>query len=44
VPARSALQGPFAGQPLKIVDPVLMLEQADKWSKLYESIFLTHAR
>jgi iron(III) transport system substrate-binding protein len=44
VPARRSLQGALAGQPLRIVDPVLMLDQAEKWAKLYESIFLSPRR
>ena len=40
VPARRALQGALGAERLLLVDPALMLDQAEKWSKLYESIFL----
>src|SRR6266566_4093171 len=40
LPARRAMQGPLAGQPLRRVDPALMLDQAEKWTRLYESIFV----
>ena len=29
---------------LRIVDPALMLEHAEKWGRLYESIFLSQRR
>ena len=40
LPARRALQGALGGQTLRIVDPALVLDQAEKWTRLYESIFL----
>jgi iron(III) transport system substrate-binding protein len=44
VPARRALQGTLAGTPLTVVDPALLLDTAEKWSRLYESIFLSQRR
>jgi len=44
VPARRSLQGALAGQALRMVDPALMLDQAEKWTRLYESIFLSPRR
>jgi len=44
LPARRSLQGALAGEPLRLVDPVLMLDQAEKWTRLYESIFLAQRR
>jgi iron(III) transport system substrate-binding protein len=44
VPARRALQGALAGTPLTIIDPALLLDDAEKWSRLYESIFLARRR
>jgi iron(III) transport system substrate-binding protein len=44
VPARRGLQGALAGTPMRVVDPALMLDQGEKWTKLYESIFLTPRR
>ena len=44
LPARRGMQGALAGLPLRIVDPALMLDQAEKWTRLYESIFLSQRR
>jgi iron(III) transport system substrate-binding protein len=44
VPARRSLQGALAGERLRLVDPALMLDQAEKWTRLYESIFLSQRR
>jgi iron(III) transport system substrate-binding protein len=44
LPARRSLQGALAGERLRLVDPVLMLDQAEKWTRLYESIFLSQRR
>jgi iron(III) transport system substrate-binding protein len=44
VPARRGMQGALAGQELRIVDPALMLDQAEKWTRVYESIFLSQRR
>src|SRR5438046_6513380 len=41
VPARRSLQGALAGTPLRLIDPALMLDQAEKWARIYESIFLS---
>ena len=41
VPARRDLQAEaLGGERLRIVDPALVLDQAEKWTRLYESIFL----
>jgi iron(III) transport system substrate-binding protein len=39
VPARRALQPPVGE--LRIVDPALLLDEGEKWTRLYESIFLS---
>src|SRR5207237_2281391 len=39
VPARRELQPPVGE--LRIVDPALLLDGAEKWARLYESIFLS---
>ena len=44
VPARRSLQGALAGTPLRLIDPALMLDQAEKWARIYESIFLSQRR
>jgi iron(III) transport system substrate-binding protein len=44
LPARRAMQGALAGLPLRMVDPALMLDQAEKWTRLYESTFLSQRR
>ena len=44
VPARRSLQGALAGTPLRLIDPALMLDQAEKWARIYESIFLSPRR
>jgi len=44
VPARRVLQGPLGAEPLRIVDPALMLDHAEKWGRLYESVFLSQRR
>ena len=44
VPARRALQGALAVTPMRVVDPALMLDEGEKWTKLYESIFLAPRR
>ena len=44
LPTRRSLQGALAGEPLRLVDPALMLDQAEKWTRLYESVFLSQRR
>ena len=44
VPARRALQGSLAGTSMRVVDPALMLDEGEKWTRLYESIFLAPRR
>jgi len=41
VPARRELQPSLGSAPLRIVDPALLLDQGEKWARLYESIFLS---
>jgi len=38
VPARRELQPPLGATPLRIVDPALLLDEGEKWARLYESI------
>ena len=38
-PASRDLRGPLPVESLRIVDPVTVLDQSDKWTKLYESVF-----
>jgi len=44
VPARRTLQGALAETPMRVVDPALVLDEGEKWTKLYESIFLSPRR
>ena len=44
LPTSRKRQGAFSGQPLKIVDPAIALDESDKWTRLYESVFLSQAR
>src|SRR5438128_5309141 len=44
LPARRTMQGALSGLPLRMVDPALMLDQVEKWTRLYESIFLSQRR
>jgi len=45
VPARHGLQAAaLGGEALRVVDPGLVLDQAEKWTRLYESIFLAPRR
>jgi ABC-type Fe3+ transport system substrate-binding protein len=39
VPARRELQPPLGDAPLRIVGPELLLDEGEKWARLYESIF-----
>jgi iron(III) transport system substrate-binding protein len=39
VPARRALQGALAREQLRVVDPALMLDEGEKWARLYAAIF-----
>ncbi len=38
-PANANLKGPLPIESLRIVDPALVLDQSDKWTKLYQSVF-----
>lgn len=42
VPTNTKVESPFAKLPMKFVDPRMMLDEGDKWTKLYEEIF--HAK
>jgi ABC-type Fe3+ transport system substrate-binding protein len=44
VPARRALQGALGSEPLRIVDPALLLDEDEKWTRLYEATFLSQRR
>ena len=44
VPARRSMQGALGGAALRLVDPALMLDQSEKWTRLYESVFLSQRR
>ena len=44
VPSNVKLANPAQKLPLKSVDPALVLDQSDKWKKLYEEIILGNAR
>src|SRR5438445_1398121 len=38
VPARRELQPPLGAAPLRIVDPALLLDEGEKWARLFESL------
>ncbi len=40
MPASRKLKGPLPIESLRVVDPAMILDQTEKWSKLYESIFV----
>src|SRR5438128_6208516 len=44
LPAHRALQGALAGERLEIVDPALMLDEAERWARLYGSMFVARRR
>lgn len=44
VPARRALQGALGRQELRVVDPALLLDQSEKWTRLYDTIFVSPRR
>lgn len=44
VPARRALQGALGAEPLRIVDPALLLDESEKWTRLYDAIFVSQRR
>lgn len=39
MPARRSLKGPLPIESLRVVDPVTVLDQSAKWTRLYESVF-----
>ena len=43
VPANAAVPSPMKGVPVKLVDSVQVLDQVDKWGKLYQDIVLRRA-
>jgi iron(III) transport system substrate-binding protein len=44
VPTNRKIDTPLNKMPLELVDPKVMLDQHDKWTKLYEELFLKQAR
>ena len=44
VPTNRKVDTPLNKMPLEIVDPKVMIDQHDKWTKLYEELFLKQAR
>ena len=40
VPANAAANSPLKNLRIKLVDPATMLDQRDKWSKIYETLFV----
>jgi iron(III) transport system substrate-binding protein len=44
VPTNRKIDTPLNKMPLEMVDPKVMLDQHDKWTKLYEELFLKQAR
>ena len=44
VPTSSKIENPFSKGPLKFVDARMMLDEYEKWTKLYEEIFLAKGR
>ena len=44
VPANLKVANPAQKLPLKFVDPVLILDESDKWKKLYQEIVLNNAK
>ncbi len=39
MPASRTLRGPLPADSLRVVDPAMILDQSEKWEKLYESVF-----
>ena len=39
VPTNTKVESAIAKQPLKFVDPAMMLDEGEKWAKLYQDIF-----
>ncbi len=44
VPTSSKVESPFGKGPMKFVNPQQMIDEGDKWTKLYEEIFAAKAR
>ena len=40
MPASRTLKGPLPVESLHVVDPAMILDQSQKWTKLYESVFI----
>ena len=40
MPASRMLRGPLPVESLHVVDPAMILDQSQKWTKLYESVFI----
>ena len=44
VPTNTRVETPFGKTAMSFVDPAMMLDQADKWTRLYEELFAAKAR
>jgi iron(III) transport system substrate-binding protein len=44
VPTSKKLPSPIGNTPLKMVDAALVLDEYEKWTKLYEDIFVGKSR
>ena len=44
LPTNKKFDSPFKGIPLKLVDPALMLDESDKWTRLYDEIFVKQSK
>ena len=44
VPTNTKVESPFAKMPMKFVDARMMLDDYEKWTKLYDEIFLSKGR
>jgi iron(III) transport system substrate-binding protein len=44
VPASRAVKTPLNDFPFEMIDPVITLDEADKWDKLWSELFLAGAK
>jgi iron(III) transport system substrate-binding protein len=44
VPTSKKVDTPLNRMPLKFIDPLVVLDQSDKWQKLYDDIFIKQAK
>ena len=44
VPTNGKVESPFSKGPMKFVNPQQMIDEGEKWTKLYEDIFAVKAR